>query len=288
MRCSTFRADSAGRALPLIASAQLARWWPRLSAQVPGATPNGLDCMADRPVDLTIPTDLGPQDTRRLINAYLHRLHLRHDTLSLHAAALAHPGSGWAVLLLGGHGAGKTLTALALTMRGWRVMAGDVTLLDAVSSEGAPQVLGGTSAFVVRRTSVRRWFPQLGVEVDGPEKFDLSRYADCASENGTAVPVRLAAAAVVDVDGDLAESEGHVERIDAHTAATVWLRASSHLLDRMLEQAEVILRQVEDAIAASRRVALVRELARTVPLSAIRGSPEAIAGHVERLAAHTG
>ncbi|TQN28429.1 hypothetical protein FHX37_3774 [Haloactinospora alba] len=283
----TFRVDSAGRELVVVAPGQLAAWWPDMSSHVPGASADGMAHIADMRADLTVPSALGPHDTRRLINASLHRLHLRHDTLSVHATTLEHPSTGEAVLLLGGHGAGKSVTAMALTARGWRVISGDVTLLDTTPSNGPPRVRGGTRAFVVRRAPVRRWFPQLGVDADGPEKFDLAGCADFTDGSGSGEPRRVVAAAVVDVDGDPAASEGHRERVDSHTAATVWLRASAHLIDRVLERSDMVLRHVEDADAVRRRAGLVRALARTLPLSALRGSPSGVADQVERLAIPT-
>ncbi|WP_211351953.1 hypothetical protein [Haloactinospora alba] len=75
--------------------------------------------------------------------------------------------------------------------------------------------------------------------------------------------------------------------MDSHTAATVWLRASAHLIDRVLERSDMVLRHVEDADAVRRRAGLVRALARTLPLSALRGSPSGVADQVERLAIPT-
>lgn len=279
-----FCVDSAGRALAVVAPGQLATWWPEMSAHIPGATPEGIAPYAGTEADLTVPVGLGSQDMRRLINASLHRLHLDHDTLSVHAVALEHPDTREAVLLLGGHGSGKSLTAVALTLRGWHVLAGDVALLDAAPLDDAPRVRGGTSAFVVRRAPVRRWFPQLGVGTDGPEKIDLSGCAHSVGGNGAVMPRRVGAAAVVDVDGDPAVSHGCLQRVDAHTAATVWLRASAHLLDRVLDESDTVLREVEDVAAARHRTGLVRALARTVPVSAIWGSPAGVADQVERLA----
>ncbi|MFD3970266.1 hypothetical protein [Streptomyces cyaneofuscatus] len=51
---------------------------------------------------------------------------------------------------------------------------------------------------------------------------------------------------------------GAVEVLDAHTAATVWWRASGHLLERLLDGSPVVLRQFEDGPAAARRQDQVR------------------------------
>ncbi|MFC0863326.1 hypothetical protein ACFHYQ_13590 [Sphaerimonospora cavernae] len=182
------------------------------------------------------------------------------------------------MVLLGGHGAGKTLVALALTRHGWRVLAGDVTLLDC-SGPGDPLALGGTSAFLIRRASVRRWFPEFGLESSGPPKVDVSDRPDLAvlSPSGD---VRIAAALVVDVDGGPFESNAAVEQVDRHTAANVWLRASGHLLERVLDAGHgdgVALREVEDVTAYRRRISLVRGLAERLPLYTAFGTPERIA-----------
>ena len=98
--------------------------------------------------------------------------YLRRDTLSVHGVALAHEGG--AVLLLGGHGAGKSLTGLAL-MRGyrWWPVAGDTVLVQ-VGERAAPLVIGGTSAYLVCRREARRWFPELPLLAGGGERVDLS------------------------------------------------------------------------------------------------------------------
>ncbi|MBB1244931.1 hypothetical protein GL263_15350 [Streptomyces durbertensis] len=219
-----------------------------------------------------MPACAGAADARRLVNARLHLLHLRESTLCVHATALRCPSSGAAVMLLGGHGAGKTLVALALARRGWRPVAGDVALLDCGGA--VPTLAGGTAAFVVRPYAVRRWFPELdSAEADMSQRFRV--------EPDSGGPLR--AAVLVDVDGDPRAGEGVLERVDEHTAATVWLRSSGHLLDRVLEQGRTVLRSLEDSRAARHRHTLVRALARRLGMHAVWGAPGAIADHVERL-----
>ncbi|MEJ8654779.1 hypothetical protein WKI65_43775 [Streptomyces sp. MS1.AVA.3] len=77
---------------------------------------------------------------------------------------------------------------------------------------------------------------------------------------------------------------GTAEALDAHTAATVWWRASGHLLERLLDEDQVVLRQLEDSAAAANRLSRVRALARGIPLHAAWGTPDAIAGRIEHLA----
>ena len=72
--------------------------------------------------------------------------------------------------------------------------------------------------------------------------------------------------------------------MDDHTAQTVWLTASGHLLDRVLDEGPQVLRLLEDGPALQQRSRYARELADAVPMSFMRGRPQAIAASVERLA----
>ncbi|MBW1597225.1 hypothetical protein HPT28_09240 [Streptomyces sp. JJ38] len=223
-------------------------------------------------------------DARRWLGAYLHRLHLAHGTLCAHAVCAQPPGGGGAVVLLGGHGAGKTLVALALAGRGWRVLAGDVALLDC-SGPGRAAVLGGTSAMVVRRRATARWFPELGLPLEGSVTVEVGNRPGL-SVVAPGQPASVAAGLVVDIDGGRFAAETALEPVDRHTAANTWLRASGHLLDRMLETpGGQALREVEDHAGYLRRLAFVRTLAGLLPLYAAWGSPERIAAGAARLAA---
>ncbi|OLT26851.1 hypothetical protein BJF83_20265 [Nocardiopsis sp. CNR-923] len=230
---------------------------------------------------MLVPHTAGASDTRRSLNAGLHRLHLGHDTLCVHAGALRRPDGDGAALLLGGHGAGKTLVTAALALREWRVLAGDVALVD-VAASGQASVRGGTGAFLARRGPLRRWFPDIGVG-DGADtgKVDLrSRFA----HETPVVPCAVSVVAVVDVDGDPRTGDGTVGLLDQHTAATQWLRSSAHLLDRVMEDEDAVLREVEDAAAIRHRLALVRSLATAMPVHTVRGVPRTIAEHIDALA----
>ncbi|WP_344855822.1 hypothetical protein [Planomonospora alba] len=266
---------SAGRLLRVAADDGLAASWPRIAPHLPGVRPDLPLEPVDAQADLSLPHGLGPGDGRRLINAHLHVLHLGHGTLCLHAVAL-HKGGHGAVLLLGGHGAGKTLTAVAMVARGWRVLAGDVALLDAEEIT----VLGGTAAFLVRRRPAHRWFPELGLVPSGTEKVDLGpRWVSRPEE-----PVPVLAAVSVQV-GEAVEAS---EEMDEHTARTLWLRASGHLLDRVLDGADTVLRLLEDGPAARRRTELVRTLAARMPIHTALGPPVGIAERIEQLAMRRG
>ncbi|MEV6986292.1 hypothetical protein AB0M95_34240 [Sphaerisporangium sp. NPDC051017] len=225
--------------------------------------------------DVTLPYSLDAGDSRRFINAHLHVLHLDNGTLCLHAVALYRDDHG-AVLLLGGHGAGKTLVAVAMLMRGWQLLAGDIALLDVEDVA----LRGGTSAFVVRLGPAHRWFPHLGLPQVVPEEVDLGHRWPALRM----APVQLIAAVSVHV----AETGIPPRKIDSHTAQTLWLRASGHLLDRILDDPDIVLRLLENGSAARRRVALIRTLAARLVIHAAVGPPAQIAEQVERLVMRTG
>ncbi|MEU6350171.1 hypothetical protein ABZ896_12670 [Streptomyces sp. NPDC047072] len=282
-----YEVSSAGRSLVVDADPTLERRWESIAPHLPGVLPAGLRAGAG-PVTVQLPAGAADGDARRVLNAHLHLLHLSHSTLCVHAVALQHPGDGRVAVLLGGHGAGKTLAALALARRGWRVLAGDVALVECSSPGGQPRVLGGTAAFLARRGPTRRWFPDLELAAAGPDRVDLSLLPGLREplplDLGAGGVSGVSVAAVVDVDGDPAAGTGTVEVLDTHTAATVWWRASGHLLERLLDNRAVVLRQLEDAAAASHRLERVQNLAGVIRLHAVWGAPEMIADRIEDLA----
>lgn len=283
----TYELVSAGRSLVVRANSALFTRWVTIAPHLPGVLPNGVRlCCGARPVAVRLREGIRVGDARRLLNAHLHLLHLAHGTLCLHAVALRHPADGRVVLLLGGHGAGKTLVALALFRRGWRVMAGDVALVACSTADVPPRVVGGTSAFLARTGPTRRWFPDLtpaSGQARVAPRVDLSHMPGLR-ESLPVEPGRVTAAVLVDVDGDRVAGAGTVEALEAHTAATVWWRASGHLLERLLEDDQMVLRQLEDSAAAEHRLSRVRALAREICLYAVWGAPEAIADRIEHLA----
>ncbi|MGW0670707.1 hypothetical protein [Streptomyces sp. NPDC002746] len=266
------------------ADATLAAQWEAIAPHLPGVLPGGLRPGAG-PAAVVLPRGMSTTDARRVLNAHLHLLHVDYGTLCLHAVALRCPSGGRSVLLLGGHGAGKTLVALALMDRGWQVLAGDVALLDVCGTVPAPRVLGGTTAFLARRVPTRHWFPGLVLPRSAGDRVDLGHMAGVRPAAAVTEPV--AVAAVVDVDGDRSARQGVVGVLDTHTAATVWWRASGHLMDRLLDDSPVVLRQLEDAPAARRRQERVRALAGAVALHTVWGAPDAIAHRIEDRAGTT-
>lgn len=266
---------SAGRHLPVADDGRLHRWWPTLHGRIPGTTAAAPEPVpgAEAVVDVT---DCGnPSHARQVINAHLHLLHLLHDTLSVHAVALTVPSGDGAVLLLGGHGAGKTLVATALALAGWMPIAGDVTLVRV--GEDTTTVVGGTTAFMVRTAPTARWFPH----VPRPEE----EFADLGHLWGlrpasTAVPVLDAV--WVQVDGDPRLEGARAEPMDAHTARSLWWTASAHLLDRVTPVGCDPLRLLEPPILARHRDALSRTAADRFAPTVLWGEPHAIAATITR------
>jgi hypothetical protein len=164
---------SAGRSLVVDADATLQTRWESIAPHLPGVLPGRLRAGAG-PQTVRLPDGMSGGDTRRLLNAHLHLLHLPRATLCVHAVCVQRAADGRVALLLGGHGAGKTLAALALVRRGWRVLAGDVALVECPPAGGRPRVLGGTTAFLARREPTSRWFPGLELGAGGGDRVDLS------------------------------------------------------------------------------------------------------------------
>ncbi|MEV4381602.1 hypothetical protein [Streptosporangium sp. NPDC049644] len=268
---------SSGRTLAVVAGEDVIAAWPHIAPHVPGASAELLppgDELAARGV--AVPD--APPDARRVINAHLHVVHLAAGTVCVHAVAMYRPG-GKAVLLLGDHGAGKTLAGLALAARGWQWLARDVTLVD-VAADGGPFVRGGTTAILGRRGAVRRWFPELDLPKAGPAIVDLRRRNPVTAGR---VRVPVAAAMLVSLDTAPPAAGGVVESVDRHTGATAWLRGSGHLLDRLLDDGEQPLRLLEDEHVQRQRLRYVHALTGAVGFYAVRGTPYDIATHAERL-----
>jgi len=148
---AVWEVSSAGARLRVAGPVELSRWWSRIGPQVPGVAFGALAPVVGQ-ARLRLPETVAAADARRWINAHLRGAHLRQGTLGVHGVALVREGR--AVVLLGGHGAGKSLTGLAL-MRGyqWWPVAGDTAL---VQVNDRPRVIGGTSAYLVRRREVHR------------------------------------------------------------------------------------------------------------------------------------
>lgn len=268
---------SAGVTVTLSGPELLAGWWPALNPQIPGTAGGPLAEMAG-PAALILPGRITSRDARLLINAHLHGEHLRHGTISIHGVA-ARDGSE-AVLLLGGHGAGKTMTALALMADGaWRPAAGDTCLLRAEPEGRGVLMAGGTRSFVVRRGEADRWFPGL-LPAGGGQFLDLAGDLPPQQppEEEPVPTVVLAAMVRVDNCGlDYAPC-------DLQTARNGVYRASSHLIDKVPDDPGLPpLRLVESLGLARDRVTLARKIAASVPCWTLRGSPQAVARQIIRL-----
>ncbi|CUU60611.1 hypothetical protein Ga0074812_14328 [Parafrankia irregularis] len=267
---------SAGTRLEVKGAPHLGRWWPILSAQIPGVCGPPADGHGG-PDALRINDSAGPADTRRIINAGLHVGHLGTETLSVHGVAVAKAGQ--AMLLIGDHGAGKSLTALGMIQSmGWSPVAGD-TCLVRLDARGVAVVVGGTRAFVVRRADVTRWFPALAFAEQDGELVDLA--VSLPGFSGGAP--RLAGIVMVAVDGGAFGSPPVA--CDERVAMNALCRASGHLLAKVLDDAAADpLSLLESPDLVRRRMQLVRLLASTVRCWWARGTPDVLAAAVESLA----
>ena len=226
-------------------------------------------------------TALAENDRRRVANAAAHCSAVGLGVLCVHAAAMSRDGVG--VVLLGGHGAGKSLAALALAEHGWRSVAGDVALVCVGNQEVGPALIGGTRQFLMRPGAYQQWFAH---RVQEP-LHDCAAHARLditAAVSWVPTPVgkiTLDLAVLVAVDGG-ARGAADQAVLDAHTSTSVWYRASSHLLERVLddENAEP-LRCMEPARVTRARMALVRAAARALPVRWMLGAPQAIADAIE-------
>jgi putative hydrolase of the HAD superfamily len=253
-------------------------WWQPMLPHLPGVHAIPARVSSSLGADeVQVPAGAGLGDRRRVINAHLHVRQLRASRLSVHGVALAR--SERAVLLLGGHGAGKSLVGLALVERGWDVVAGDVALVEVGEQGGpCPVVLGGTRAYLVCAGALRRYFPS-ATHASAAGKVDLSGRLPWAPAPDGGLPI--AAVALIDVDADPIEPcITHV--LDPHTATKVWYRASGHLLDRVLVEGGP-LRVLETPALAEKRLDLVRRVGTAMPVRAMRGTPESIALAIENL-----
>lgn len=271
---------SAGRTVQVRGPAPLDTWWPSMSPQIPGTSGDPLAETAD-PAALVLPEEITARDARLQINAHLHGEHLRVRTLSVHGVAVR--SGDQAILLLGDHGAGKSVTALALMAdRGWRQVAGDTCLLRVEPGERGVLVAGGTRAFVVRRGMTGHWFPGLLPETSGDsESLDVATLLTPPPASVQATEPALVLAVFVRVD----DREPDHAPCDSRTARNVVYRASSYLIDKILDDPGAApLRLAETPALAHDRVALARKMAASVPIWMMRGAPHLLAAEIDRLA----
>jgi hypothetical protein len=265
---------SGGLPVTVAGPVALAAWWPRLAPQIPGVGDATL-CKTTAPAGLMLPPNITVDDARRRINAHVHVEHLRRGALSLHGVAVVKDER--AVLLMGGHGVGKSLTALALiTDWAWQPVAGDVAVVRA--GTGGVEVVGGTGAYLVRRSAIRRWFPELAMPSGAGERIDLSRQLrrPTGSQRRTVV-----AAAVPCLDGTVrAEAAGQPYK--AQDTRNAVYRASTYLIDKALDDpAADPLWLVETEDLARRRARLARDVADQLGLRWFGASPSAIAAAID-------
>lgn len=278
---------SVGRVLRVAANADLAARWPELSGHL---IADGLHAAPARvtwagggaSATIPAPASVSTGDLRRWLNALLHCMHLGSRTLTVHGVAMRQGAR--AVVLLGDHGAGKTLTGFALALDGWSALAGDALLMEVSAPAVSPRLVGGSSAFLARPASVERWFPQVPLgSHSGVLRVDLIEGGWVARTGFDGVSA--IAAVLVHVDGDPRIGAGaEVEALDRHTGASLWYRASGHMLDRLLDDAGCPpLRVLETPELARARRAAARQLAELCPVTLVRGGPHAIAAAVHRL-----
>ena len=269
--------ESAGLRLVVSGPGALAGWWPQIAPWVPGASAH-LEPAPHRAPDLELPGDVALGDARRRVSAAVHAGHLRRGALAVHGVAMVRDGA--AVLLLGGHGAGKSLAGLALAELGWVPAAGDVCLVR-VGRDGPARVIGGTRAYVVRRRETACSFPGLPIPGGAPEADVagcLGPWYQPAEDDGA----RLAA--IVAVSAGTMPRASRAAPLPAQAAASALCRASTYLIDKVLDDpAADPLRLAEDPGLCRQRVRLARQAAAAGAWHAA-GDPRAIAAEAARLA----
>ncbi|MBU3862644.1 hypothetical protein KN815_00465 [Streptomyces sp. 4503] len=290
---------TAGEPLHLHGPAALGDAWPRILPHLPVAAVN--PCSCGRRADLgpvpggqwfderfaaaVLPGAVETDDARRMLGALLHCRHLGQGLLTLHSVVVARGDD--AVLLLGGHGGGKTLTALALHARGWQPLSGDISLVG-FPRNGAPRFRGGTSGFVIREEAVARYLPDRahlylrGKNAPTPShgKTDISSLFPPPSP-GTPSP-RLSAVLHVRVE---TRESAVIEAPGQHLAHSLVYQASGRQLDRVTRRHPVALRPLEPAAYTRRRLVLTSRLAAALPFWSALGTPEAIAARLDGLLA---
>lgn len=230
-------------------------------------------------------TELGTEnlsgDALRVHRATEHCRRVVQGCLSVHAVAMARGQHG--VLLFGGHGAGKSVTGLALAARGWHVLAGDVALVHAAGQADRLALVGGTRRFLLRPTSasVPGVRPASSWEqTPGPTaRIDATDRLTWVALGSDAIEAHLAVNVTVDSG---AGTSANLAALDAHTSQSVWWRASGYLLDRVLDDPSAEpLRCMERPALVAVRMGLARSAARLVPVHEGFGTADGIAEAIE-------
>lgn len=282
--------DSAGCRLHLALRPGRAESWRTGLRQLPSASLTPCRCPAAPPVvadtdwaaspqeyatdglTLQITRDGSWPDVRRLLNGVLHCLQLGRGRLTLHATAVGQ-GDG-AVLLLGGHGVGKTLTSLHLARRGWPVLAGDTAV---VNVDGATLV-GGTQVVLARPYGLADQLPELARAArreltPGEPRVDVSALvplADPAERAG-----RRLLGVVVLQPGD--DDPAVLRMAAARRLRSALYQSSAHQLDREVDALDLPLRLIETPELLRRRITLCRALCDRVPVSEVAAAPRLVA-----------
>lgn len=221
-------------------------------------------------------------DALRVHRADEHCRGIAVGILSVHAVAMARGSVG--VVLLGGCGAGKSVTGLALAARGWRALAGDVALVLAADHADRLALIGGTRRFLLRPSSPAA--RELALHPSRTEvatcpaaRVDATSCLPWVALETEEIPVRLAVNIIVD---SAAEPSAHLAGLDEHTSLSVWWRASGYLLDRVLDDpCAAPLRSVEGPELSAARMRLVRVAARLQPVREVFGTADAIAEAID-------
>ena len=221
-------------------------------------------------------------DAQRMHCALEHCRGVVAGILSIHAVAMARGGRG--VLLFGGHGAGKSVTGLALAARGWRALAGDVALVQVGGHTERLMLVGGTRRFLLRPNcsavhEVRHSVPSCEPASYLAGRVDVTGFVPWVALGADEIPVCLAANVVVDSGAGLPPT---LSVLDEHTSQSVWWRASGHLLDRVIDDPFVEpLRTMECPELSAARMDLVRRAARVSPVHEVLGTADGITAAIE-------
>ncbi len=241
------------------------------------------------PAMLRITRDHHWGEVRRLLNGVLHCVQLAAGRLTLHAAAVGQRER--ALLLLGGHGAGKTLTSLHLARRGWPILAGDVAVVSV--ADGPPTLVGGTQAVLARPAGLARHLPEaagLAQEqrqlTPGEPRVDVSALVP-VEDPGDGAPRPLLGLAVLQPGGGVLDRR-QPRPAPARRLRGTLSRSSAYQLDREVDPLDLPLRLMEAPRQLRRRLELCRALCAALPTVELMADPGAMAEALRHEAATGG